>query len=182
MSLLTLKDVSLAYGNLSLLEKVNFNISSGERICLVGRNGTGKSTLFRVISDIVQPDEGEIWRQDTLKISYLEQEVPADTPQTIYEVVSAGLGHVGQILAEYHHLAHTMDQAMDQAIDHTIDTSIKKLAELQEKIEVLDGWNLNQKIETVLSRLSLPEDKKNWRLFRWYSSSNHVGTGPGECT
>ena len=156
MSLLTLKDVSLAYGNLSLLEKVNFNISSGERICLVGRNGTGKSTLFRVISDIVQPDEGEIWRQDTLKISYLEQEVPADTPQTIYEVVSAGLGHVGQILAEYHHLAHTMDQA----IDHTIDTSIKKLAELQEKIEVLDGWNLNQKIETVLSRLSLPEDKK----------------------
>jgi len=79
MPLLTLKDVSLAYGNLALLEKVNFNISSGERICLVGRNGTGKSTLFRVISDIVQPDEGDVWRQDTLKISYLEQEVPADT-------------------------------------------------------------------------------------------------------
>jgi len=65
MPLLTLKDVSLAYGNLALLEKVNFNISSGERICLVGRNGTGKSTLFRVISDMVQPDEGEVWRQDT---------------------------------------------------------------------------------------------------------------------
>jgi len=163
MPLLTLKDVSLAYGNLSLLEKVNFNISPGERICLVGRNGTGKSTLFRVISDIVQPDEGDVWRQDTLKISYLEQEVPADTSQTIYEVVSAGLGHIGQILIEYHNLAQAMNQAMDQAtdqaIDHTIDTSIKKLAELQQKIEVLDGWNLNQKIETVLSRLSLPEDK-----------------------
>ena len=159
MPLLTLKDVSLAYGDLSLLEKVNFNISPGERICLVGRNGTGKSTLFRVISDIVQPDEGDVWRQDTLKISYLEQEVPADTSQTIYEVVSAGLGHIGQILIEYHNLAQAMDQATDQAIDHTIDTSIKKLAELQQKIEVLDGWNLNQKIETVLSRLSLPEDK-----------------------
>jgi len=163
MPLLTLKDVSLAYGDLSLLEKVNFNISPGERICLVGRNGTGKSTLFRVISDIVQPDEGDVWRQDTLKISYLEQEVPADTSQTIYEVVSAGLGHIGQILIEYHNLAQAMNQAMDQAtdqaIDHTIDTSIKKLAELQQKIEVLDGWNLNQKIETVLSRLSLPEDK-----------------------
>ncbi len=156
MPLLTLKDVSLAYGNLSLLEKVNFNISSGERICLVGRNGTGKSTLFRIISDIVQPDEGEIWRQDTLKISYLEQEIPADTSQTIYEVVSAGLGHIGQILIEYHNLAH----AMDQAIDHTNSTLIKKLAELQHRIEVLDGWNLNQKIETVLSRLSLPEDKQ----------------------
>ena len=159
MPLLTLKDVSLAYGNLSLLEKVNFNISSGERICLVGRNGTGKSTLFRVISDIIQPDEGDVWRQDTLKISYLEQEVPADTSQTIYEVVSEGLGHIGQILIEYHNLAQAMDQATDQAIDHTIDTSIKKLAELQQKIEVLDGWNLSQKIETVLSRLSLPEDK-----------------------
>jgi ATP-binding cassette subfamily F protein uup len=159
MPLLTLKDVSLAYGDLSLLEKVNFNIAPGERICLVGRNGTGKSTLFRVISDIVQPDEGDVWRQDTLKISYLEQEVPADTSQTIYEVVSAGLGHIGQILIEYHNLAQAMDQATDQAIDHTIDTSIKKLAELQQKIEVLDGWNLNQKIETVLSRLSLPEDK-----------------------
>ncbi len=156
MPLLTLKDVSLAYGDLSLLEKVNFNISSGERICLVGRNGTGKSTLFRIISDIVQPDEGEIWRQDTLKISYLEQEIPADTSPTIYEVVSAGLGHIGQILIEYHNLAH----AMDQAIDHTNGTSIKKLAELQHRIEVLDGWNLNQKIETVLSRLSLPEDKQ----------------------
>ena len=156
MPLLTLKNVSLAYGDLSLLEKVNFNISSGERICLVGRNGTGKSTLFRIISDIVQPDEGEIWRQDTLKISYLEQEIPADTSPTIYEVVSAGLGHIGQILIEYHNLAH----AMDQAIDHTNGTSIKKLAELQHRIEVLDGWNLNQKIETVLSRLSLPEDKQ----------------------
>ena len=152
MPLLTLKDVSLAYGNLSLLEKVNFNISSGERICLVGRNGTGKSTLFRVISDIIHPDEGEIWRKDTLKISYLEQEVPADTSQTIYEIVSAGLGHIGEILIEYHNLA--------QVIDHSADTSIKKLAELQHRIEVLDGWNLNQKIETVLSRLSLPEDKQ----------------------
>jgi ABC transport system ATP-binding/permease protein len=156
MPLLTLKDVSLAYGNLSLLEKVNFNIASGERICLVGRNGTGKSTLFRVISDIIQPDEGEIWRMHTLKISYLEQEVPANTSQTIYETVSTGLGHIGQILVEYHNLAH----AMDQAIDHTNDISIKKLADLQQRIEVMDGWNLNQKIETVLSRLSLPEDKQ----------------------
>lgn len=152
MPLLTLKDTSLAYGNLSLLEKVNFNISSGERICLVGRNGTGKSTLFRVISGSVLPDEGDIWRQDTLKISYLEQEVPPDTSQTIYEVVSAGLGDIGEILIEYHNLAHT--------IDYSSDTSIKKLAALQQQIEVLDGWNLNQKIETVLSRLSLPEDKK----------------------
>ncbi|MFT5426215.1 MAG: ATP-binding cassette subfamily F protein uup [Gammaproteobacteria bacterium] len=152
MPLLTLKDTSLAYGNLSLLEKVNFNISSGERICLVGRNGTGKSTLFRVISGSVHPDEGDIWRQDTLKISYLEQEVPPDTSQTIYEVVSAGLGDIGEILIEYHNLAHT--------IDYSNDASIKKLAALQQQIEVLDGWNLNQKIETVLSRLSLPEDKK----------------------
>ncbi len=153
MPLLTLKDVSLAYGNLSLLENVNFSIESGERICLIGRNGTGKSTLFRVLSDVVQPDDGEVWRQDTLKISYLEQEVPADTSRTIYEVVSAGLGNIGQILIEYHKLAHAIDVSTDT------NHSIKRLAELQQRIEVLDGWNINQKIESVLSRLSLPEDK-----------------------
>lgn len=156
MPLLTLKDVSLAYGKLSLLEKVNFNIDPGERICLIGRNGTGKSTLFRVISDIVQPDDGEIWREDSLKISYLEQEVPADTSQTIYEVVSAGLGHIGQTLIEYHKLAH----AINESGNHSSDTTLKKLAELQHRIDVQDGWNINQKIERVLSRLSLPEDKK----------------------
>ena len=87
MPLLTLTDASLAYGHHALLDKVNLQVDPGERICLVGRNGMGKSTLFRVISGQAQLDDGELWKQDTLKISYLEQEVPEDQQDTVFDVV-----------------------------------------------------------------------------------------------
>ena len=151
MPLLSLNQISLAYGHHPLLEKVNFNVDKGERICLVGRNGTGKSTLFRVITGEATPDEGEIWRHDTLRVSYLQQEVPPDSTQTIFEVVASGLGEIGQILTQYHH-------AISQ-IDHATDNYLNDLSDLQHKIEVADGWNTNQKVESALSRLDLEPDK-----------------------
>ena len=150
MPLLTLTDASLAYGHHALLDKVNLQIESGERICLVGRNGMGKSTLFRVISGQAQLDEGELWQQDTLKISYLEQEVPADQVESIFDVVAAGLGEIGQLLTDYH---HALLELSDDA------ASIQQLSDIQHRIDVADGWNLNQKVETVLSRLNLDADK-----------------------
>ena len=93
MTLLTLANVSLAYGHLPLLDHVDLQIARGERVCVIGRNGTGKSTLFRVISGAILPDDGETWRKDTLRISHLEQEVAGDVTDSIYEVVIAiGLG------------------------------------------------------------------------------------------
>lgn len=151
MTILTLRDVSLAYGHLPLLDRVNLQISTGERICLVGRNGTGKSTLFRVLSGTTQADDGEIWRKDTLRISHLEQEVLVDTPATVFEVVAAGLGELGQLLTDYHNAVHHVGQGDA--------TSLKTLSTLQQRIDVLDGWNVNHRVETVLSRLSLPADK-----------------------
>lgn len=150
MPLLTLSDASLAYGHHALLDNVNLQIESGERICLVGRNGMGKSTLFKVISGQAQLDEGELWQQDTLKISYLEQEVPPDQNDTIFDVVAAGLGEHGQLLTDYHHALQSMGD--DEA-------SIERLADIQHRIDVADGWNINQKVETVLSRLNLDADK-----------------------
>jgi ATP-binding cassette subfamily F protein uup len=104
MPLLRLDDVSLAYGHLPLLAHVDFQIESRERVCLVGRNGAGKTTLLRVIGGTALPDEGEVWRQDGLRIGHLEQEVPPDTDQTVFAVVATGLGELGALLAEYHHL------------------------------------------------------------------------------
>lgn len=152
MAILTLKDVSLAFGHHPLLTQVDFSIEPGERVCLVGRNGTGKSTLFRVIENRIQPDDGEIWRKDTLRMSHLEQEVPRNESHTIFEYVSKGLGETGQLLADYH-----------QAVLNTSgsDTvSLDTLAALQQQIETVDGWNLNQKIDTVISKLSLVADKR----------------------
>jgi len=149
--LLSLKQVSLAFGHLPLLKDVNFQIEKGERVCLVGRNGTGKSTMFRVISGIYEPDEGEIWQQPNLRISYLEQEVPEDETSSIYDIVATGLGDLGQLLSEYHHALHNMDEQDP--------SSLQVISELQHKIELCDGWNSDQKIETILSKLNLPQDK-----------------------
>ena len=150
MPLLSLTDVSLAYGHHPLLKEVDFQIDKGERVCLVGRNGTGKSTLFRVISQQAEPDEGEVWRKDTLRVAYLEQEVPTDSSDTIYEVVASGLGELGQLLTDYHNAVHHIGEEL----------SLDGLHELQHRIEVADGWNINQKVETILSKLDLDADKR----------------------
>jgi len=152
MPLLRLDNISHAYWHVPLLTHVDFQVDAGERVCLIGRNGTGKTTLFRVISGSLTPDEGEIWRMETLRVAHLEQEVPPDTEQTIFEVVAAGIGELGALLAQYHNLTHHPELANRD--------SLRELARLQTRIETLDGWNINQKVETVLTRLNLPEDKR----------------------
>jgi ATP-binding cassette subfamily F protein uup len=152
MPLLRLEEISLAYGHIPLLASVNFQIDDRERVCLVGRNGAGKTTLLRVITGAVTPDKGDIWRKDTLRIAHLEQEVPPDTDQTIFEVVASGLGELGSLLTEYHQMTHQAG-ALDRA-------AMLGLAQLQTRIETLGGWNINQKVATVLTRLSLPGDKR----------------------
>ena len=152
MPLIRLDNISLAYGDQPLLAHVDFQVDAGERVCLVGRNGTGKTTLFRVITGAAAPDDGEIWRMETLRVAHLEQEVPPDTEQTIFEVVAGGLGELGPLLAEFHNLTHLHGLAQRE--------SLRALAQLQARIETLDGWNINQKVETVLTRLNLPEDKR----------------------
>jgi ATP-binding cassette subfamily F protein uup len=152
MPFIRLDNVSLAYGHLPLLAHVDFQIEPGERVCLVGRNGTGKSTLFRVITGAAALDDGELWRQETLRIGHLEQEVPPDTEQTVFEVVAAGLGQLGELLTEYHlvtHRAGTGDRS-----------SLEWLAKLQARIDALDGWNISRRVGTVLTWLGLPADDR----------------------
>jgi len=151
MALLRFDNISKAYGHLPLLAHGDFQIEPGERVCLVGRNGTGKSTLLRLITGAALPDEGEIWRRDTLRVAHLEQEVPPDTEQTVFESVAAGLGELGSLLAEYHQ-ATSRVSAAERA-------TLARLAQLHGRIDTLGGWNINQKVETVLTRLRLPADK-----------------------
>ena len=128
MPLLRLENLSLAYGHLPLLLHVDLQIDAGERVCLVGRNGTGKTTLFRVFTGMAIPDEGDVRRMDTLRIAHLEQEVPPDTDQTIFEVVAGGIGELGTLLTEYHNL--TLRDGLAQR------ESLRELAELQARIEM----------------------------------------------
>jgi ATP-binding cassette subfamily F protein uup len=152
MPLLRFDDVSLAYGDMPLLSHVDFQIELGERICLVGRNGTGKTTLLRAITGAAVVDDGEIWRRDTLRIAHLEQEMPPETDQSIFEVVAAGLGDLGALLTEYHNMAQRAGSGERE--------SLARLATLQARIDARAGWNINQKVDTVLTRLSLSADAK----------------------
>ncbi|KPJ96094.1 MAG: ABC transporter ATP-binding protein [Gammaproteobacteria bacterium SG8_11] len=151
MPLIKLENASLAFGHVPLLDKADLQIDAGERVCLVGRNGVGKSTLLRVLNKTINLDEGEVWQQPHLRIAYLEQDVPPDESLTVYDVVASGLENAGRLLAEYHHVSQQF------ATEHTEALS-NRLAALQQAIDSCDGWRLEQRVNTVLTKLALPGD------------------------
>ncbi|WP_417787258.1 ATP-binding cassette domain-containing protein [Stutzerimonas xanthomarina] len=149
MTLLKLTDVSLAYGNNPLLDGVSWQIARGERVCIIGRNGTGKSSMLSLVKGSQLPDDGEIWRAPGLKIGELPQELPVADERTVFDVVAEGLAGVGQLLAEYHHLSQNIHNEAD----------LDKLMHVQQELEAKDGWRLQQLVDSTLSRLQLPADK-----------------------
>jgi ABC transport system ATP-binding/permease protein len=152
--LLTLDRVSLSFGHLPLFDDASLRIEAGERICLIGRNGTGKSSLLKVIAGDVPPDGGSIWRAPGLRVSRLDQDVPGAADRTVFDEVAAGLGSLGALVAQYHHAAVEVAEAgADSA------ASLERLGELQHELEERDGWRLEQRVETVVSRLSLPAER-----------------------
>lgn len=148
MVLLRLQDISLAYGARPLLKDVTFAISKGERVCLVGRNGEGKSSLLRVVSKEVLPDEGEIVQSSDLKIAKLDQEIPEDLDDTVYEVVTSGLSEAGAKLQQYHALIEAGAEDLDL------------LGRLQQDLDRLNAWTLDSRVNEVLTRLELDGTKR----------------------
>ena len=162
MPLLTLDNVSLAFGHLPLFEHADLRIEAGERIALIGRNGSGKSSLLRVISGEGAPDTGSIWRAPGLRIARLEQDVlafaadpanPADAGnRTVFDEVATGLGALSDLVTAYHRAAVRVAERGDE-------DSLSRLGDLQHQLEERDGWRLEQKVELVVSRLALPAEK-----------------------
>jgi len=145
MSLISLQGVDFSVGGPLLLDAVNLTIERNERVCIVGRNGAGKSTLLRLLSGELVPDDGVLTRAG--RIAGLAQEVPKDLGGSVFDVVSMGLGELGADLARYHHMLHDgMDIDMDE------------LGTVQARIEAGNGWQIEQRVEQVISKLDLPED------------------------
>ncbi|WP_275627199.1 ATP-binding cassette domain-containing protein [Pseudomonas sp. 273] len=149
MTLLKFTDVSLAFGTTPLLDKVSWQIEKGERVCIIGRNGTGKSSMLKLVKGEQMPDDGAIWRAPALKIGELPQELPVADERTVYDVVAEGLAEVGELLSRYHHLSLHIQSEDD----------LTQLARVQQALEARDGWRLQQLVETTLTRLQLPADK-----------------------
>lgn len=154
MPLITLENACLAYGHHPLLDHASFQLDSGERVGLIGRNGAGKSSLLKVISGDSKLDDGTVWRAPGIRIAYVPQEPVLNSAATVYEAVAEGLGDLQAILVEYHHVSHAMGEA-----DADLDALMQRMQDLQHDLEARQGWQSQSRIETVLSRLHLDADQ-----------------------
>jgi ATP-binding cassette subfamily F protein uup len=136
MALITLLDAQLAFGHVPLLDHTGFSLETQERVGLIGRNGTGKSSLLKILAGIDKPDDGSLQVQNNTRIAYVAQEPQLDPDATVFVAVSAGLSRIRDLIDEYSQGHGDLDA-------------------MQSEIEALDGWNWEQRVEETLHRLHL---------------------------
>ncbi len=152
MSLISLRDIQISFGGFPVLDKINLQIEPNERVCLVGRNGEGKSTLLKIISGELIPDKGKVTKQQGVKASLLSQEIELKAHQgTIFEIVATGLGETIPLLEKH----KSISDQLSVNVDLNLQNELEKIHHL---LDIADGWNATQKVETVLSQLDLNPD------------------------
>ncbi len=149
MAYITLRDVQLAFGGPALLDGANFVLERGERVCLIGRNGEGKSTLLKLIEGSLLPDRGEVSIQNGLTVSMLAQDVPMDSGK-VADIVADGAGEAAVVLKAYH-------EASDACVLGDMD-ACDRMGHLQHKLDQVDGWALENKVNTILGKMGLDPD------------------------
>jgi ABC transport system ATP-binding/permease protein len=154
MPIVRLEGICLAYGHVPLLDHADLVIEPGERIGLIGRNGTGKSSLLKILGGLARADDGTIWRQPGLGIAIVDQEPELDPTQSVFEAVIAGLGERTTAIAAYHEAAHTLSSSPHDT------AALVRLQRAQEALDENDGWQVEQQVETVLSKLAMPADAR----------------------
>ena len=150
MALIRFDAVTLAFGDQVILREADLKIESGERVCLIGRNGAGKSTTLRLITGELEHDNGEIVRSSNLVVSELAQSLPESRDQPVHDVVRAGLTEIEKLLELY------KEQSKLKLDKH----ALQELEALHAKIDAHDGWHIEQRVEETITDLGLPEDRK----------------------
>ena len=150
MALIVLTDAKLAFGHVDLLANTAFSLESGERVGLIGRNGTGKSSLLKILAGIEKMDDGLLQYQQGLRIAYVPQEPIFEAEETIFEAVSKGVAQAKALREEYEALS----------VGEWDDASHHRLDEVQSQLEALSGWNWEQRVYETLDRLHLEADLK----------------------
>ncbi len=153
MSLVNLDNISIAFGHVTLLNKINLRLEKAERVCLIGRNGEGKSTLLKIISGQIQAEGGVLQFQQGYRSSYLAQEPTFEANDTVFHAVARSLGKISELMQIYHDLVQKLAEKQDNEL-------MKKLEQVQHQLEAEDGWLLEQRVEAILSRLYLMPDEK----------------------
>ena len=148
MALIVLTDAKLAFGHVDLLANTQFSLEAGERIGLIGRNGTGKSSLLKILAGLEKLDDGQLQYQQGLRMAYVAQEPIFDPKDTVFEAVAQGVAEVKALREEYEELS----------VAEWNDESHHRLDEIQSRLEAMSGWNWEQRVHETLDRLHLNPD------------------------
>ena len=151
MPLVTLQDIYLSYGQPPLIDHINLVIERGERVCLIGRNGAGKSTLLKILTGQITADDGVLKRASGVKIAQLEQSVPEDAQGSVFDVITQGLGTEGELAKRYHHLILELG-------NNPSDQTMRDLEECQSELDRVNGWDINQRVESIITKMDLDAD------------------------
>ncbi|MDP3121351.1 ATP-binding cassette domain-containing protein [Polynucleobacter sp.] len=150
MALIVLTDAKLAFGHVDLLANTAFSLESGERIGLIGRNGTGKSSLLKILAGLEKLDDGLLQYQQGLRIAYVPQEPIFEATETVFDAVAKGVSQAKSLREEYEALS----------VGDWDDASHQRLDELQSALEAVSGWNWEQRVHETLDRLHLQAEMK----------------------
>lgn len=151
MAVISLSNAQLAFGHVALLDHAEFSLEANERVGLIGRNGTGKSSLLKTLTGVSRLDDGLLVMQQGIKIAYVDQEPQFDSKMSVFDAVAAGLGALPALLAEYEALTGQFGGDNDEQL-------MERMHDIQVQLDAGDAWNLNNRVETTLDRLNLVKD------------------------
>ena len=151
MAVISLSNAQLAFGHVALLDHAEFSIETSERVGLIGRNGTGKSSLLKIIAGKFKLDDGLLVMQQNIKIAYVEQEPQFDPDQSVFDAVASGLGDLPKLLQEYEAITGQFGGDNDDAL-------MERMHDIQVQLDAADAWSLGNTVETTLEKLNLSKD------------------------
>ncbi|MBF0252305.1 MAG: ATP-binding cassette domain-containing protein [Candidatus Omnitrophica bacterium] len=148
MALISLQEISLDFGDHLIFDKLSMKIEAGERVALLGRNGSGKTTMMKVMAGEIEVNKGNVVYQKDLCLAYLPQEVPTGITGTVFDVVLSGLGPQVKLLSDYHHLMHRLQSEDSSEL-------MDQISKLQDEIDSSGSWNLNNRVENVIGQMKI---------------------------
>jgi len=148
MALISLQEITLAFGGPKIFDDLSLYLEPGERVALLGRNGAGKTTLMKVMAGQLGIGSGEIVYQKGIQVTHLPQEVPANITGSVFDIVLSGLGARAKLLSDYHHVSHRLHS------EHTPEL-MRQLDRLQTELDHTNGWEINSQAEYIISRMKL---------------------------
>jgi len=148
VALISIQDISLAFGGPLLFDSMSLHIEQGERVALLGRNGVGKTTLMKIMTGEIKPDSGKVIYQKGIRVMHLQQEVPVNVKDTVFDVVLSGLGDHVKLLKDYHHVNHRLQTEYS-------DQLMNELGRLQAEMDHTNAWGMNSEVENVILEMHL---------------------------